>query len=168
LTRFVRILLIGLFVSLTQCFAMAAAVVKVTPAEQAALNGIIQEMYVAFEKRDVNKVLSMLQPVIESSALEYEASGKGKAEEVRDAFRGCFEEVMTHKDYKVKELRMEDVQYRRDASGLVVVSVLPIIATERVEIMGEGSGQYASLNISQLWFRKKGAGYELFKMSWST
>ncbi|MBM3464229.1 MAG: hypothetical protein FJX76_19205 [Armatimonadetes bacterium] len=134
----------------------------VSPAEKAGVQAVICDLFVAYYNRDVDRVVEIEKGAIESSALAYEKQGKGKADDVRDAFREGARDVLSHKDFAMEPLRLEDVRYKHSKGRIVVSSVVPIIATNKVTLAA--SGLQVRLSISTLVFEKKGNRFEIVAM----
>ena len=140
------------------------APVLVNAQEKADVQGVIRELYDAYVKKDLERILSMEKVAIEASAQEYERRGKGKAEEVRQAFRGATQDVLQAAKFGMKPLNLEDLEYRRQGNDIVVSSAVPIIATEKVDIGSEGETRTVRLLMSRFVLRKTGGRYEIVKM----
>lgn len=141
-----------------------APAAPVTAQEKAQVRSAIEAFYKAWVAKDLDRILLLEKEAIETSALDYEKRGKGKAQDVRESFRGCTNDLLTSKEFQMKPLNLADVEFRRHGEWIVVSSVIPIIATESVEIGDPGSGQRARIVISKLVFRKSPEGYRIIKM----
>lgn len=137
----------------------------VTDEEKAAAVGVIKELYDAYTGRNLEKILALEHDFIEKLALEYEKrKGPGKGDEYRDAIRGVTEEVLNSSDFAMKPLRLDDVEYRREGEQIVVSSAIPIIASETVEVAGDGLGNKARLSMSKFWLKKTHEGWRINNM----
>ena len=87
---------------------------------------------------------------IEESALEYEKQGKGKAQDVRDAYRAATKEIMEHKQFKMLPINLSDITFRKKGKLCRITSVVPIIATDRLEIVEDGKYFFIRLRIGEL------------------
>jgi hypothetical protein len=137
----------------------------VTAEEKAGAVGVIKALYQAYSDRDIDKILTLEHDFIEASAKAYEEKkGAGKGDELRDAFRGVTEEIIRSKQFAMKPLHLDDVQYRREGDRIVVSSAVPIIATEYVDVEGDGVGNRARLRIAKFWIRKTPEGWRIEQM----
>lgn len=132
--------------------------------EKAAARLLIGNLYKAYASRDVDKVIALERESIEASAIDYEKKGKGSADVVRRSFRECTEDVLRNKDFAMKPLNLDDVEFRLEGDSLVVSSATPIIATETVEVGEAGSGQKVRLRICKFVLRKTSDGYAIMQM----
>lgn len=138
----------------------------VSAQEKAAVKAAIEVFYQAWVGRDLERIISLERLAIDASAEDYEKRGKGKAEDVRESFRGATKDVLDSKDFKMKPLHLVDVEFRREGELIVVASAIPIIATESVSVdMGDGTSQRVRILISKIVFRKAANGYEIVKMN---
>lgn len=137
---------------------------KASGEEVKAVTGVITELYNAYVARDVDKVMALERLSFEAAAEAYEKQGKGKASDVIDAYRGATEEVLTHKDFAMKPLNLADAQFQRLGDSVVVTSVIPIIATELVEVGEPGSGKKVRLRIGKFVFRSVDGSWQIVRM----
>lgn len=137
---------------------------KASGAEVKAATGVITELYNAYVARDVDKVMALERLSFEAAAEAYEKQGKGKASDVIDAYRGATDEVLKHKDFAMKPLNLADAQFQRVGDSVVVSSVIPIIATELVEVGEPGSGNKVRLRIGKFVFRAVDGTWQIVRM----
>lgn len=142
----------------------SAKAVKASASDVKAATGVITELYNAYVSRDLDRIMALERESIEASARAYESKGKGKAEDVRDALRGVTEEVIKHKDFKMKPLNLTDAEFERVGDAVVVSSVIPIIASELVEVGEPGAGKKARLRIGKFVFRQMDTHWTIVRM----
>lgn len=118
----------------------------------------ITDLYNAYADRSLEKILEIQHASIEASAIDYEKRKKGSADEVRDAFRDATKEIIEHKDYKLLPLNLSDISIVRTGHFYKVTSVVPIIATDRLEIQEEGKYFFVRLRIGEMIFEKSSEG----------
>ena len=122
---------------------------ELTAEEKEAIISVIKEFYDAYASKDLDKVMEMQKNSIEESALEYEKQGKGKAQDVRDAYRAATKEIMEHKQFKMLPINLSDITFRKKGKLCRVTSVVPIIATDRLEIVEDGKYFFVRLRIGE-------------------
>lgn len=118
----------------------------------------ITDLYNAYADRSLEKILEIQHASIEASAIDYEKRKKGSADEVRDAFRDATKEIIEHKDYKLLPLNLSDISIIRTGHFYKVTSVVPIIATDRLEVQEEGKYFFVRLRIGEMIFEKSSEG----------
>ena len=123
---------------------------ELTAEEKEAIISVIKEFYDAYASKDLDKVMEMQKNSIEESALEYEKQGKGKAQDVRDAYRAATKEIMEHKQFKMLPINLSDITFRKKGKLCRITSVVPIIATDRLEIVEDGKYFFIRLRIGEL------------------
>ena len=128
---------------------------ELTTVEKEAIISVIKEFYDAYASRDLDKVMEMQKNSIEESALEYEKQGKGKAQDVRDAYRSATKEIMEHKQFKMLPLNLSDITFRKKGKLCRVTSVVPIIATDRLEIVEDGKYFFIRLRVGEFVFESE-------------
>ena len=128
---------------------------ELTPVEKEAIISVIKEFYDAYASKDLDKVMDMQKNSIEESALEYEKQGKGKAQDVRDAYRSATKEIMEHKQFKMLPLNLSDITFRKKGKLCRVTSVVPIIATDRLEIIEDGKYFFIRLRVGEFVFESE-------------
>ena len=128
---------------------------ELTPTEKEAIISVIKEFYDAYASKDLDKVMEMQKNSIEESAIEYEKQGKGKAQDVRDAYRAATKEIMEHKQFKMLPINLSDITFRKKGKLCKVTSVVPIIATERLEIVEDGKYFFVRLRIGEFVFESE-------------
>lgn len=151
------VLLLTLFAGMRTAWAE-----PVSASERAALQTAIQQLYDAYARRDVDGVVALEHGYIEAKAADYAKSGKGTADEWRDAFIGGVRDVLTHKDFRMKSLHLDDLAFRRVGTFIEVTSAIPIIATEYVTLNPELT---VRLTVSNLRFERTGAEYRIVRMN---
>ncbi len=128
---------------------------ELTPTEKEAIISVIKEFYDAYASKDLDKVMEMQKNSVEESAIEYEKQGKGKAQDVRDAYRAATKEIMEHKQFKMLPINLSDITFRKKGKLCRVTSVVPIIATERLEIVEDGKYFFVRLRIGEFVFESE-------------
>jgi len=148
----------------------APAPATLSAQDKEAICAVIQRLHQAYEKRDLEAVMALEQEAVDSKAAQVEASGivedgrKLTAAAYKDAIRGCTEEILNHKDYKLRELELQDLAFKRVGDRVEVCGVVPIIATDRVEVVAPGSGMMASLTYNRFTFEKRADGWHIVGM----
>jgi ketosteroid isomerase-like protein len=138
---------------------------SVSAEEQQAVLAVIRDLYDAYNARDLDKVMALEHQFVEAQALAYEKrKGPGKGDEMRDALRGVTEEILKSRTFAMKPLQIDDVEYRREGDMIVVSSAIPIIATEYVEVEGDGTGNKARIRIAKFWLKKTTEGWRIEQM----
>lgn len=138
--------------------------VKPTSDDAKAAARVITDLYDAYAARDLDRVMALERVSIDESAQTYEKQGKGKADDVREAFRGATEELLTHKDFRMQPLNLKDAQFQRVGDTLVVTSPIPIVATASVEVGTPGEGRKVRLRIGKFILKKGDAGFQIVRM----
>lgn len=123
---------------------------EVTDEEKNQIIDLIKELYNAYAEKDLEKVLELEKNSIESSAIDYENQGKGSAQDVRDAYRFATGEVLNHKEFKMLPLNISDLTFQKKGNLCRVTSVVPIIATDRLEVNQDGKYFFVRLRIGEL------------------
>ncbi len=131
---------------------------EVLAAEKEEIIAVITSLYNAYAEKDLEKVLQLQNESIESSALAYEKEGKGSAQDVRDAFRSATDEILSHKAFKMLPLNTTDLTFQKKGKYIRVTSVVPIIATERLELMENGKYFFVRLRIAEFLFAPSETG----------
>jgi hypothetical protein len=126
----------------------------VTKEDREQITALITELYNAYADRNLDKILEIQHAAIEASAVDYEKRKKGSADEVRDAFRDATKEIIEHKEYKLLPLNLSDITIARRGQFYKVTSVVPIIATDRLEVQEEGKYFFVRLRIGEMIFEK--------------
>ena len=129
---------------------------EVTKDDEVKITDLIKELYNAYAEKDVSKVLELQKRSIESSAIDYEKQGKGSAEDVREAFKSATEEIINHKAFKMLPLNLTDLTFQQRGNYCRVTSVVPIIATDRLEIEDNGKYFFVRLRIAEFIFAPEG------------
>ena len=125
---------------------------------------MIKDLYDAYEQRDLERILTIQKDAIEASAIDYEKRKKGTADEVREAFRDATKEIIEHKDFKMKPLNMGDLTFQRKGKYCKVTSIVPIIASERLEVEEEGKYFFVRLRIGEFIFEQEGEIWKIINM----
>ncbi|MGV8123393.1 MAG: hypothetical protein AB2L14_26875 [Candidatus Xenobiia bacterium LiM19] len=115
---------------------------------------LITDLYNAYADKSLDRILEIQHDAIEASAIDYEKRKKGSADEVRDAFKDATKEIIEHKDYKLLPLNLSDISIARTGKFYKVTSVVPIIATDRLEVQEEGKYFFVRLRIGEMIFEK--------------
>jgi hypothetical protein len=134
---------------------------KVSPEDKQGMLKAIKELYQAYKKRDLEKVMLLEKEAIEASALDYQARGKGPAQEVRDAFRGATQDLFSSPDFDMQPLLLEEVKFYKENDIYVASSVVPILASYRVELISKP----VKIRIGELKFKKTPAGFKIIQMT---
>jgi hypothetical protein len=137
---------------------------EMTPDEKDKVLDVIKDLYNAYAERNLDKILALQKESIEASALDYEKKKKGSADDVREAFKGATKEIIEHKDFKMLPLNLSDITFQRKGNTCRITSVVPIIATERLEVMEEGKYFFVRLRIGELIFEKKNDEWKIVNM----
>ncbi len=140
------------------------SVKELTEQDKEEIVTVIKALYNAYAEKDLDKVLELQKRSIESSALDYEKQGKGSAQDVRDAFREATEEILNHKAFKMLPLNLTDLTFQRKGDLCRVTSVVPIIATDRLEVMEDGKYFFVRLRIGEFIFAPEGDGWVIETM----
>jgi len=119
---------------------------------------LITDLYNAYADKSLDRILEIQHDAIEASAIDYEKRKKGSADEVRDAFKDATKEIIEHKDYKLLPLNLSDISIARTGKFYKVTSVVPIIATDRLEVQEEGKYFFVRLRIGEMIFEKSNEG----------
>ena len=125
---------------------------------------MIKELYDAYAEKNLDKIMEMQRNSIEASAIDYENQGKGSAQDVRDAYRSATEEILNHKEFKMMPLNTSDLTFQKKGSLCRVTSVVPIIATDRLEISEDGKYFFVRLRIGEFVFSPTENGWEIQTM----
>ncbi|MDQ7821858.1 MAG: hypothetical protein RDV48_03585 [Candidatus Eremiobacteraeota bacterium] len=125
---------------------------------------VITALYNAYSEKNLDKIMELEKESIEASATDYEKKGKGPAQEVREAFKSATKEIIEHKDFKMLPLNMSDLTFQKRGKFVKVTSVVPIIATERLEVMEEGKYFFVRLRIGELVFDQRSDGWKIVNM----
>ncbi|GEM_PF-1170175 len=129
------------------------------------ITALITDLYNAYAEKNLDRILEIQYAAIEASAIDYEKRKKGSAEEVRDAFRDATKEIIEHKDYKLLPLNLSDISVARRGQFFKVTSVVPIIATDRLEVQEEGKYFFVRLRIGEMIFEKdKESNWKIINM----
>lgn len=122
--------------------------------EKEKITSLIKDLYTAYEQKNLERILEIQKYSIEASAIDYEKKGKGTADEVREAFRDATREIIEHKDFKMKPLNLSDLTFQRKGKYCRVTSIVPVIASERLEIEEEGKFFFVRLRIGEFIFEQ--------------
>jgi len=128
------------------------------------ITGIIRDLYNAYAERNLEKIIEIQHDSIEASALDYQKKKKGTADEVREAFKSATKEIIEHKDFKMLPLNLSDLTFQKKGIYCKVTSVVPIIATERLEVMEEGKYFFVRLRVGELVLEKKNDLWKIVNM----
>ena len=137
---------------------------ELTKLDEEKIKNIIKELYDAYAERDVTKVLKLQKRSIESSAIDYEKQGKGSADDVREAFKSATEEIISHRAFKMLPLNLSDLTFQKKGDFCRVTSVVPIIATDRLEIEDNGKYFFVRLRIAEFIFAPEGDNWVIENM----
>ncbi|MBQ7567537.1 hypothetical protein IJT17_01890, partial [bacterium] len=107
----------------------------VTAEEKAEIETTLHELYQACERKDVDKVMELISVAVEESALEYAGRHKENpdaAQEIRDAFRYFFRDILNHEEFELDPYDTEGLYYIIDEDGTIsVASSIPIISSTK-------------------------------------
>ena len=134
---------------------------KVSAPDKAGMIKAIKELYQAYRQRDLEKVMLLEHEAIESSALDYEARGKGSAQDVRDAFRGATQDLFSSPEFEMQPLFLDEVKFTKEDGVYLASSVVPILASYRVELISRP----VKIRIGELKFKKTPAGFKIIQMT---
>lgn len=137
---------------------------KLSEQDREKISGMITDLYNAYEQKNLEKILEIQHTAIENSAVDYEKRKKGTADEVREAFRDATKEIIEHKDFKMKPLNMGDLTFQKKGKYCKVTSVVPIIASERLEIEEEGKYFFIRLRIGEFIFEQQNDSWTIVNM----
>ena len=137
---------------------------EVSEEDKSAILAVIKELYDAYAEKNLDKIMEMQRNSIEASAIDYENQGKGSAQDVRDAYRSATEEILNHKEFKMMPLNTSDLTFQKKGSLCRVTSVVPIIATDRLEISEDGKYFFVRLRIGEFVFSPTENGWEIQTM----
>ncbi len=135
-----------------------------TEEDKNAMVSVIKELYDAYATRNLEKVLELQKESIESSAVEYERQGKGSAQDVRDAYRSATDEILNHKEFRMLPLNISDLTFQKKGELCRVTSVVPIIATDRLEVSEDGKYFFVRLRIGEFVFAPNEKGWKIHTM----
>ncbi|MCE7871316.1 hypothetical protein DYH09_13175 [bacterium CPR1] len=109
------------------CLALAQPV-PVPEADQTAARALLNELYAAYESRQVDRVMALIAPAVEASA---QGDAQGRAQEIRDAFRAFHEDLLSHPDFRLEPFNDQFLGFEplKDGSFRVISSV-PIILSD--------------------------------------
>ena len=125
----------------------------VTAAEKAEVQAQLKELYEAYAHKDLDLVLKLLGPTIESSAQEYASRHKDNpkaAEEIRYAYKAFHRDIFNHKDYHLEPFTLEFCSYRKLSDGDIEVnSPVPVINSHSMDFVEdtEESTHYMTVSL---------------------
>jgi hypothetical protein len=137
---------------------------EVTQEDRDKITEILKDLYSAYAERNLDTIMELQHDSIEASALDYEKKKKGSADEVREAFKSATKEIIEHKDFKMLPLNLSDMTFMKKGNTCRVTSIVPIIATERLEVMEEGKYFFVRLRIGEFIFEKKNDLWKIVNM----
>lgn len=102
---------------------------------------VLQELYKAYQDKDVAKVLKMMRPFFENNAAEYASRHKDNDHAFADviwAYESFIKDVIEHKDYHLDPFTLEFSTFNQLKDGRVEVSSpVPIIGTKPLDFVEE-------------------------------
>ncbi|MEW6280920.1 MAG: hypothetical protein AB1758_20060 [Candidatus Eremiobacterota bacterium] len=125
-------------VSLLVLWLLGAAAAQersaVSPEDQQAARALLRELYDAYQARDLNKVMAMIELAVDGSAREFEASGKGKGQDIVDAFRAFHEDLLGHPQFRLEEFNDRFLVFEpQTTDSFVVASPVPVILSDSLD-----------------------------------
>jgi ketosteroid isomerase-like protein len=132
--------------------------------DREAIEAVIRDLYDAYCRQDIDKIMEMEKPFIDRAAEEYEKSGKGTADKMREVLRLCTLDVITHKDFRMLPLNLKELEFKYDGDTCVVAGIDPVIATDRVEVGDPANPMVVRLCITQMTFRKEQGSWKIVDM----
>lgn len=116
--------------------ALADSARTVPEADQQAVRSLLRQLYEAYESKDVDRVMALIQPAVDASAA---ADPGGRSQEIKDAFRAFHEDLLTHPDFRLEPYNDKFLQFELEGEGVHVVSPVPIILSDAL-IFKESDG----------------------------
>jgi len=107
---------------------------EVTESEKNEMIGVIKELYKAYQKRDLEKVMELEHEAIMRSGKEAERKGKYTAVEVYYAFKGTARDVFRAEGFGMEPLKLDAIRYKKEGGVFKAYSAVPIIVTKQVAV----------------------------------
>lgn len=139
----------------------------VSAEDQAAARALVKQLYDAYKARDLKQVMSLIQPAVERSALDYEASGKGQAQEIRDAFLAFHEDLLNHPQYRLHDYNDQFIVFEPGQNGeFVLASSVPVIQTDVLDFQSSdgSSSTTARLRLGRFTLKKADGTLQIVQM----
>lgn len=107
---------------------------KVTESEKKEMIAVIKDLYDAYKKRDLEKVMKLEHEAIVRSGKAAEKRGKYTAIEVYYAFKGTARDVFRAEGFGMEPLNLDSIRFKKEGGVYKALSAVPIIATKQVAI----------------------------------
>ena len=138
---------------------------QIGPEDKAAIIKLIKALYQAYVGRSLDKIMELQKNAIEISAAAYEKSGKGTAEDVRDAFRECTREIIDAPEFQMQPLNLEDLKIYRRGDLYLAKSPLPILFSTQVMVQAAEQKQPVRLRVEEIQFLKTREGFKIEQLN---
>jgi hypothetical protein len=128
---------------------------RLTAQDKKAMLAVITELYAAYQARSSQRVMEIIEGAVEASAQEWQKSGRGSAQQIREAFLAFHEDIFHHPQYRLKPLNTKHVVWEDGPGGTVVLaSAVPMIATEPMTFTDNGTPVQVKLRLGRFTFSK--------------
>jgi len=147
----------------------APASPAVDDVQKAAVEAVLNRLYLAYQAKDVQGVLDLIHDAVESSARDYQAGHPEKVgadQQIREAFRAFHEDIFAHQDYDLQDFQFgfADLSLRPDGS-VEVVSSVPIIGTQAMTFEdSDGSPATIRLRLGRFVLRPVQGDWRIVEM----
>lgn len=145
--------------------AKSLAGFAVSTEEMEAVTAVIQDLYDAYTKKDLERVLDLEEDAIRKSAERMAPEKQIQVEKIWSAYKETTEELFNAKDFKMKPLNLKNLNFVKIGEVIQVTSDEPVIASETVQLGNPDSGVVkASIKISNFYFRKIKDTWKIIQM----
>lgn len=107
---------------------------KMTDSEKDEVNAVIKELYEAYEKRELDRVMDLEEEAIVRAGKASEEKGKYTMLEVYYAFKGTANDVFRAEGFGMEPLDLSRIIYKKKGSQFIASSPVPVIATKLVTV----------------------------------
>ncbi|MCL5774468.1 MAG: hypothetical protein M1536_08875 [Firmicutes bacterium] len=135
--------------------------------EMEEITAVIKDLYDAYTKKDLERVLDIEEDAIRKSAERMSAEKQIKPEDVWNAFKEGTEEMLNNKDFKMKPLNLKNLgklifilNFVKIGDVIQVTSDDLIIESGTVQL----GNQIARIKISNFYFRKIKDTWKIIQM----
>ena len=148
---------------------------EITPVEaqvKEEVSRVLQELYKAYQDKDVDKVLKMMRPFFENNATEYASRHKDNDHAFKDviwAYESFIKDVIEHKDYHLDPFTLEFCTFNQLKDGRVEVSSpVPIIGTKPLDFVEENEETIhyitTSLRLGRFIFAREDKNWQIVEV----
>lgn len=116
---------------------LAGPAPPVPEADQSAIKALLKQLYDAYEAKNVDQVMGLIQGAVDASAA---ADAQGRGQEIKEAFRAFHEDLLTHPDFRLEPFNDKLLTFQAQPDGSIrAVSPVPVILSDAL-IFKESDG----------------------------